>query len=256
MKKVGFKVPKKCLVTGGSGFVGQRLVEMLVERGSVKVISFDIAPKPKDALVDSKVEYIVGDITDYSAVVNASKGVDCIFHLAALVGPYHSKEKYWQVNYIGTLNVLNASKQHGIKKIVVSSSPSTRFPYPNPDVNGLTEQDLFRINKGDYAPVFLQPYAETKALGEKIILDACGTGENGNDLLTIAVAPHQVYGPRDCLFLPNLLEAAGSGKLRIFGNGKNNISFCHVDNYCHGLILGSEALYPGSKALGKINNFI
>ena len=42
---------------------------------------------------------------------------------------------------------------------------------------------------------------------------------------------HKVYGPRDSLFLPSLLETAGSGKLRIFGNGENLISFCHVDNY-------------------------
>ena len=112
----------------------------------------------------------------------------------------------------------------------------------------LTEEQLKEKNQGDYAPVFLQPYAETKAQGEKIIREACGSKEG--DLLTIAVAPHQVYGPRDGLFLPNLLEAAGSGKLHIFGSGENKISFCHVDNYCHGLILGYEALYPGSPALG------
>ena len=116
-------------------------------------------------------------------------------------------------------------------------------------MKGKSEQELFIINKGDYTPVFLQPYAETKAMGEKVILDACGNSEG--DLLTIAVAPHQVYGPRDSLFLPSLLEAAGSGKLRIFGNGENLISFCHVDNYCHGLILGYEALRPDSPALGK-----
>jgi nucleoside-diphosphate-sugar epimerase len=53
------------------------------------------------------------------------------------------------------------------------------------------------------------------------------------------------------LMLPSLLQAAGSGKLRIFGDGCNMISFCHVDNYCHGLILGAQALYPRSPALGK-----
>ncbi len=70
-------------------------------------------------------------------------------------------------------------------------------------------------------------------------------------MLTIAVAPHQVYGPRDGLFLPSLLATAANGSLRIFGDGMNKISFCHVDNYSHGLILGAEALYPGSPALGK-----
>lgn len=48
----------------------------------------------------------------------------------------------------------------------------------------------------------------------------------------------------------------GSGKLRIFGEGENRISFCHVDNYCHGLLCGYEALYPGSPALGIISQYI
>lgn len=242
-------IPTACCVTGGSGFVGQRLVEMLVERGCQRVVSFDIAPKPKDAMESPKIEYVQGDLTNFDTVLNACKGVTCVFHIAALVGPYFAPEAYVKVNYHGTLNVLNACKQLGIKKLVMSSSPSTRFPYPDPNVNGLTEAQLAVVNGGEYAKVFLQPYAETKALGEKAVRDACGN--TADDLLTIAVAPHQVYGPRDGLFLPNLLETAGSGSLRIFGDGHNLISFCHVDNYCHGLILGAEALYPGSPALGK-----
>jgi nucleoside-diphosphate-sugar epimerase len=175
--------------------------------------------------------------------------VDCVFHIAALVGPYHVKEAYYKVNYEGSLNILKACREQGVKRIVMSSSPSTRFPYPDPNVNGYTEDQLREINGGEYAPVFLQPYAETKAMGEKAIRDACGTEDD--DLLTIAVAPHQVYGPRDGLFLPSLLQVAGSKKLRIMGSGENEISFCHVDNYCHGLILGYCALYAGSPALGK-----
>jgi nucleoside-diphosphate-sugar epimerase len=113
-----------------------------------------------------------------------------VFHVAALVGPYHPKEAYAKVNYEGSLNVLNACKAQNVKRIVFSSSPSTRFPYPDPDINGLTEEELFVKNKGDFAPVFLQPYAATKAQGEKVIREACGTKED--ELLTIAVAPHQV----------------------------------------------------------------
>ena len=63
--------------------------------------------------------------------------------------------------------------------------------------------------------------------------------------------PHQVYGPRDNLFLPNLLEAAGTGRLRVFGKGFNRICFTHVDNYCHGLIIAERALKKNSPALGK-----
>ncbi len=244
------KVPNKCLVTGGSGFVGQRLVEMLVERGAQVVLSFDISPPPADALDSPRIEYIEGDLTNFEDVSEACEGMDCVFHIAALVGPYHADDMYVKVNYEGTKNILDACKLHNVKRIVMSSSPSTRFPYPDPNIDGLSEEDLFRVNGGDFAPVFMQPYAETKAMGEKLIRDACGTEDN--DLLTIAVAPHQVYGPRDGLFLPNLLaSAAPGGGLRIFGDGKNKISFCHVDNYCHGLILGAEALYGGSPALGK-----
>mmetsp|Transcript_27533 Transcript_27533/g.37856 ORF Transcript_27533/g.37856 Transcript_27533/m.37856 type:complete len:380 (-) Transcript_27533:54-1193(-) len=249
-KLPGFiNIPSRCLVTGGSGFVGQRLVEMLVERGAKRVVSFDIAPKPKGAVEKSEIVYIQGDLSKYEDVLKAATDTDCIFHIAALVGPYHAEDAYEKVNYHGTVNVLNACKALGIKKIVMSSSPSTRFPYPDPSVSGLTEQQLFLKNGGDYAPVFLQPYARTKAMGEKVILDACGSKEG--DLLTIAVAPHQVYGPKDGLFLPSLLTTAASGKLRIFGTGENLISFCHVDNYCHGLILGAEALRPGHPALGR-----
>ena len=71
------------------------------------------------------------------------------------------------------------------------------------------------------------------------------------ELMTVAVAPHQVYGPRDNLFLPNMLEAAGTGRLRIFGPGTNRICFTHVDNYAHALVIAERALHAGSAALGQ-----
>jgi sterol-4alpha-carboxylate 3-dehydrogenase (decarboxylating) len=247
--KIGWAVPKRSLVTGGSGFVGHRLVEMLVERGAEYVCSFDVAPKPSFSKNYEQVKYVKGDLTNMDDVRKACQNVDCVFHIAALVGPYHPADAYVRVNRDGTANILNICKELGIKRFVMSSSPSTRFPYPDPNVNGYSEDDLYEINKGHYAPVFLQPYAKTKAQGEQLVREACGKLDD--DLLTIAVAPHQVYGPQDSLFLPSLLMTAASGKLRIFGNGQNSISFCHVDNYCHGLILGYEALYENSPALGK-----
>jgi nucleoside-diphosphate-sugar epimerase len=271
------EIPESCIVTGGNGVVGQRLIEMLLERGCQRIISFDIAspivstssPYYSPAIADRRVTFIQGDLSKYEdlekCIPQASRPIECIFHIAALVGPYHATENFMKVNYFGSLNVLKLAKTHEIKKIVMSSSPSTRFPYPDPNIDGLTEDDLFRVNGGDYPRAFHQPYAESKALGEKAILDACCCCSNKSDnrnrhteedgLLTVAVAPHQIYGPRDRLFLPNLLAAsagsAGLLSLRIFGTGTNKISMCHVDNYCHGLILGYRALYRGSVALGK-----
>jgi nucleoside-diphosphate-sugar epimerase len=148
-------------VTGGSGFVGQRLVEMLTERGAELVISFDISPKPKDdALTTSKVKYVQGDLTKYEdlSACGDIEQLDCIFHIAVLVGPSHTQEAYYKVNYEGTRNILQLASHKNIKKIVMSSSPSPRFPYPDPNVNYLTENELFKINGGDYTKVFLQEH--------------------------------------------------------------------------------------------------
>lgn len=236
-----------------------------------------------------------------------------------------------RINYQGTVNLINACKKHGVPKMVMSSSPSTRFT--GEDIDGLSDWDLpevpmkkcvhcnassmpcvsllFRVlecfserevsrcgdgmrkNKaralrGGFVLFcsfglacsarssvvrtpqpfllalfinnncnrvcrlrYLQAYAGSKAAGERACRDACC-----DSFLTVAVAPHQVYGPRDNLFMPNVLEAAASGKLRVFaksttGNGMNKVCYTHVDNYAHGLIMAEKALYSGSPALGK-----
>mmetsp|Transcript_35085 Transcript_35085/g.88420 ORF Transcript_35085/g.88420 Transcript_35085/m.88420 type:complete len:364 (+) Transcript_35085:80-1171(+) len=231
----------RCVVTGGSGFVGCRLVEMLVERGAASVVSFDIAPGPPELSAPQPgVEYVQGDLSDAATVERICEGADCVWHIAALVGPYHPRAAYHKVNYEGTLNVIAACRKHKVPRIVMSSSPSTRFD--GKDIAGLAESELKIQEPGK----FLQPYAETKAMGEVALREACC-----DELMTVAIAPHQVYGPRDALMLPNLLHAAKTGKLRVFGAGDNDVAFTHVDNYCHALILGYDALHKGSPALGK-----
>jgi nucleoside-diphosphate-sugar epimerase len=242
------------MVTGSSGFVGARLVEMILERGGKTVIAFDLVPPSATLLqrweaVQAKTggKVIVlsqseGDLCSDSAVDAAFQKVpklDVIFHIAALVGPFHKKEMYYKVNYEGTVRIIDGCKKHKVPKLVYSSSPSTRFT--GGDVRNLTEDDM------PIPDTFVALYAETKAKGELAVNKAC----DNETLLTVSVAPHQVYGPYDSLFLPKLLETAGSGKLRIFGKGQNKISLCHNDNYCHGLLCGADALYKDGPALGK-----
>lgn len=86
--------PRVCLVTGGTGFVGQRLVEMLVERGAERVISFDIVPPHDNCWKHEAIEYVVGDISDTDMVDKVCEGVDCVWHIAAAVGPFHPQELY------------------------------------------------------------------------------------------------------------------------------------------------------------------
>jgi len=254
-KDPGFETANGCnaLVTGSSGFAGCRLVEMLLERGAKTVIAFDILPP--NAIQQKRFEDVQkksggkviflsqteGDLCSDAAVDAAFKIVpklDIVFHIAALVGPFHKKEMYWEVNYRGTLRIIEGCKKYNVEKLVYSSSPSTRFT--GGDVEGLSEDELPVPDR------FVALYAETKAKGEKAVDQACS-----DTLLTVSVAPHQLYGAYDSLFLPKLLEAAGSGKLRIFGKGNNKISLCHIDNYAHGLLCGADALYQKSPALAK-----
>ena len=256
-EKPGFKTAKGCtaLVTGSSGLCGARLVEMLLERGASTVICFDISvPDPaveqrfKDAeakfggKIISKVGRTDGDLTSDEAVekaFQAAEKVDVVYHIAALVGPFHDRPLYHAVNYEGTVRIIENCKKYKVPRLVYSSSPSTRFT--GGDVAGLRE-DQMEIPKK-----FLALYAETKAYGEQEVAKAL----DPPTLYTISVAPHQIYGPHDGLFLPNLLETAGNGRLRIFGNGRSQISVCYVDNYAHGLMCGADALYDNSPALGK-----
>lgn len=109
------EVPEVCLVTGGTGFVGQRLVEMLVERGARRVISFDVVEKPEGAWDDERIEWRKGDVTDLDALVDATRGVDCVWHNAAAVGPFHPQSLYDKVNHIGAC------------AITAMPAPSARF---------------------------------------------------------------------------------------------------------------------------------
>jgi len=203
-------------------------------------VSFDVLSEPPGAWQDPRIVYMQGDLRSKEDVAKAVEGADCVWHVGAAVGPFHPYKLYEAVNVVGTQHVVDACRAAGVPKIVMSSSPSTRFD--GSDIDGLTELELPSLPQ----PSYLQEYAATKAAGEKLLTDACC-----DELLTIAVAPHQVYGPRDTLFMPNFLETAATGKLRIFGSGKNKVCFTHVDNYCHGLILGERALYKGSPALGQ-----
>jgi len=236
-------VPKKCVVTGGLGFVGQRLVETLVERGAEKVVSFDIVPPPANVCKSPAVEYVTGDLCDLEAVTKAFEGAECVWHNAAAVGPFLPKHMYHAINVVGTQNVIEACKAQGVKKVVFSATPSSRFTAAADDIDGLTEAELPSIPQQKY----VAEYSATKAEGEVLLREACSNG----DLLFVSVAPHTVYGPRDNLFLPNLLEAAGVGKLRIFGSGSNRVGYTHVDNYCHALVIAERQLKKDSKALGK-----
>lgn len=249
-------VDTTALVTGACGLCGARLIEMLFERGTKTIIAFDIAtPNPtlqerftqiQEQTGGTIIECFgkeKGDITNDTAVQTAFtlvQSIDIVYHIAALVGPFFDRQLYYDVNYHGTIRIIQQCQQHHIPKLVYSSSPGTRFT--GADIEGLQEEDLPIPTK------FLATYAETKAMGEIEVTNAC----DANTLRTISVAPHQIYGPHDSLFLAKFLEVCGNDRLRIFGTGQYQISICYVDNYCHGLMCGADSIMTSdSTTMGK-----
>ena len=217
------------IVTGGNGMVGRRLLKRLSDLKAKKVTSIDIVPTPNDQKIP-KINYQVCDIADLNALKEITKSHDIMIHAAALVGPYHPKKNYTKVNILGTSNVIEACKFNKIKVLVDCSSPSTRMD--GSDILGPESSEL-KYADGSW----VHEYARTKALGEIAVLAA-----NNDTLRTCAVAPHQVYGEKDRLFMPNVLKAAESGLLRVFGDGENIVSFTYVENIAYALVLASNTL--------------
>lgn len=232
--------PKVCFVTGTNGLVGQRLASMLVQRGAEKVIALDVTPVTEDIKKShkdllganaTKIEYVVGDITNVEQMNKLTQNVDCVFNVAAIVGPFYPHALYDKVNNVGVRVLVDACKANKVPKMVMTSSPSTRMN--GDDIYNKKEEDM----PDPLSFVHLQEYARTKALGEDYALN-----QNSKEFMVTAVGPHQVYGPTDRLFLPNFIETAQNGRLRILGSGRNLISMCHVDNCCHAHILAAAAL--------------
>jgi len=228
----------KCVVTGGSGFVGWRLVEMLVERGAREVVSFDISPQPEQTVPNPKVKFVQGDIRMKDVVDSVIQGADVVFHIAAVVGTFHPKKLYEEVNFDGTMNILEACKKFKVKRMVLSGTPSTRFHGVGISGKGIEELEMPKN--------FVAEYARTKAKAEIAVMNAIT-----DDFLATCVMPHQVYGPYDTLFMPQLMYVSKKGGLRVFGDGQNEISICYNDNYCHALMLAAEKLFVGSPVVGS-----
>ena len=226
----------KILVTGGGGFLGQALCRNLVERG-FEVVSFNRGRYPSlDAM---GVRQVQGDLADRDAVIAAAKGVGAIFHNAAKAGAWGSYESYHLANVIGTRNVLDACRAHGIGRLVYTSTPSVTHRATHP-VEGGTADTV------PYGTDFKAPYAATKAIAEQEVLAA-----NDAVLATIALRPRLIWGPGDTQLLPRLVERAKAGRLRFVGDGHNRIDTTYVDNAAQAHFDAFEHLAPDARCAGR-----
>jgi nucleoside-diphosphate-sugar epimerase len=225
----------KALVTGGGGFLGSAIVRRLVARGD-QVHSLS-RHSYHDLNLLGVIQHL-SDLADSQAVVDAARGCDVVFHVAAKAGLAGRYRDYHRTNVIGTENVLAACRHLGIRRLVYTSSPSVVFD--GRDMEGVNES-------APYPARYLAAYARTKALAEQAVRAA-----NGAHLATVGLRPHLIWGPGDNHLVPRLLAKARAGRLRRIGRDSKPIDSVYIDNAAAAHLLAADRLFPGSPVAGKV----
>jgi nucleoside-diphosphate-sugar epimerase len=203
--------PARVLITGGGGFLGNAIVKRLINRGDhVRSLSRKFYPE----LETKGVEQIQGDISNLAVVTKACEETDIVFHVSAKPPPWGKYEAYYQTNVVGTENVIMGCKLQKVTRLVYTSTPSVVFD--GTDKEGADESLPYPAKHNAY-------YPRTKALAEQQVLKAADYG-----LSTVALRPHQIWGPGDPHFVPRLIARAK--ELKQIGSGKNLVDTTYIDN--------------------------
>lgn len=231
------------LVTGGTGFIGSHLVKALVAAGKkVRVLDNDFRGKASrlETCLD-QIDFVAGDVRDKDCVYEATRGIETVFHLAAINGTKHFYEipdQVLEVGVLGTFHMLQAARDLGVKRFISASSSEA---YQTPPVVPTPETVPLCI------PDPLNPrysYGGSKLIGEILAFNY------GRDrFTTIVFRPHNIYGadmgyehviPAFVVRLRRLLEKHGSKsplEFPIQGTGEETRAFCYIDDFVAGLML-------------------
>lgn len=228
---------KNALITGGAGFIGGHIAHRLVDAGrNVKVLD-NLSVGRKENLPDSA-ELIVGDIRDTEILKSAFENVDVVFHLAAKVSIRLAVDEFHDdadINLIGTLKVLKAARDAGVKKLVYASSMAI---YGNPDYSPQDESHPKRPTS---------PYGVSKLASEKYISILAPLW--GIDFINLRL--FNTYGPRQTpspyvgvitIFIRNILSGE---QVKIFGDGKQKRDFIYVGDVARAFDLAASSDVSG-----------
>jgi nucleoside-diphosphate-sugar epimerase len=213
-------------VTGGSGFIGGRLITRLRNEGwDVRALAR--SDRSAEAVRALGAEPVRGDISNADSLAAGAEGCSLAFHAAAHLGDWGRRSDFVRDNVLGTHNALAGARRAGVK----------RFVHVGTEAALMAGEPL--VNVDESAP--LRPdsralYSATKALAEQAVRQANRPGE----LETVVVRPRFVWGPGDTTIVPSLTEAVRSGQFRWVGGGSHRTSTTHVDNVVEGLWLGAQ----------------
>jgi len=225
------------LVTGGAGFIGSHLVQALLEQGTEVRILDNLSSGRLDNLsaVDGQYELMTGDVQDVSACRQAVDGVEVVFHLAALASVPASlaaPDNTHQACLSGTLHMLDASRQQGVRRFILASSSSI---YGNRNDQLQSESDL---------PAPESPYAAAKLGAEHY----CQAFYHSYGLETVSLRYFNVFGPRQdpaseyAAVIPAFIMAMLRGDSPvIYGDGTQTRDFTYVENVVHANLLAAGA---------------
>jgi len=235
----------RALVTGGAGFIGSHIVEELLRRGvSVRVLdNFSSGKRENLAALRGDLEILEQDLRDEAAVKAATRDVELIFHLAAFISVPQSMldpQECFETNVAGTLRLLEAARQAGVRKVVLSSSTAV---YGDPDKFPTDEETPLRP---------LSPYALSKQVNELYGRLYTQTFK----LPVTALRYFNVYGPRQrpdsayaaaiSIFTRQLVRGQA---ITIYGDGKQSRDFIFVKDVVNANLLAAE-----SEAAGEVFN--
>jgi nucleoside-diphosphate-sugar epimerase len=216
---------RTAFVTGGSGFIGGRLIERLTADGW-RVRALARSDASAGVVADRGAEAVRGDLADVAAMAEGARGSDVAFHCAAHLGEWGTREEFERDNVQGTANVLEACRRAGVGRVVhVGTEAALLAGEP------LIDADETWPLRPD-SPAL---YSSTKARAEQLVRDAARDG-----LETVVVRPRLVWGPGDTTIRPELIEAVRTKKFAWIGGGRHRTSTTHVDNVVEGLVLAAE----------------